>query len=274
MTKLSDFLGEIIKSLATARTYADYSAVATSEIYNSDPFLKELPIPHYLIEEAEIDVPVMVMDVFSQSENQKENKEKIKEVLNNSLKKILLESYKWNLINKRKRDFDENSKNQTSSDEKHEFVYYSIAKTTIEKYNQSIDKVCEVVINRFNSNLDLYNYDVVKLLEIVETLKKELKIALTREKQKMPEELNPFTSDDSVDNLVNYVSNIMFYNFIKILKSDSAIQVDVNTSRMEEYVQENSLMHIKIKVKEQDFKLVVEEKNSKSKEPKRYLSLT
>lgn len=274
MAKLSDFIGEIIKSLATARTYADYSAVATSEIYNSDPFLKELPVPHYLIEEAEIDVPVMVMDVFSQSENQRENKEKIKEELNKSLKKILLENYKWNLINKRKKVFESEMKNKEDNTLNQEFVYYNIAKTTIEKYNQSVDKVCEIVTSRFNANVDLYNYEVIKLLEIVETLKKELKTALTKEKNKMPEDINPFTLEDSIDNSVNYVANIMFYNFMKIMKSDSAIQVDVNTSRMEGYVQENSLMHIKIKVKEQDFKLVVEEKDSNSKEPKRYLSLT
>lgn len=272
MAKLSDFLGEIIKSLATARSYADYSAVATSEIYNSDPFLKELPVPHYLIEEAEIDVPVMVMDISSQQENYEKNKENIKTTLREALPNILLESYKWNLINKRIKAQQELLKKQSHTGEKQEYVSYSIAKDTLDKYNESISKVVEVVCTRFNSNLDLYNYEVLKLLELVETLKKELKWALRKEKDKFSEEINPFTHSDSIDNTINYVSNILFYNFMKIIKSDSAVMIDVNTSRMEEYVQEHSLMHIKIKVKEQDFKLVVEENNTK--EPKRYLSLT
>lgn len=265
MVKLSDFVGEIIKSLASARSYADYSAVSTSEIYNSDPFLKELPIPHYIIEEAEIDVPVMVMGISPQSESYENNKEQIKKSLSDSLPNILLESYKWNLINKR-------IKKQQEAVEKQEFVSYAIAKTTIEKFKENIDGVVKVVTDRFVANLDLYNYEVLKLLELVENLKKELKFALKKEKNKLSEEMNPFVSDEAIVNTINYVSNIMFYNFSKIIRSDSSVLIDVNTSRMEEYVQENSLMHIKIKVREQDLKLVVEE--DEKSEFKRYLSLT
>ena len=48
--------------------------------------------------------------------------------------------------------------------------------------------------------------------------------------------------------------------------------MDINTVKMNEYATQDCLMHIKLKIKEQDLTLQVEE-DEKGKE-KRYLSLT
>lgn len=64
----------------------------------------------------------------------------------------------------------------------------------------------------------------------------------------------------------------MFFEFKKIMRSSAAVQVDINTVQMNEYATKDCLMHIRLKVKEQDLSLIVEE-DEKGRE-RRYLSLS
>ena len=271
MVKLSDFVGELIKGLASARTYADYGAAATSEVYSADPFIKNLPVPHYVIDEAEIEVPVMVIGVSTQSEDYDSKKQLFNDVLAAQLPATLLETYKWNFINGR---IARQEKQSGATKDPTDYKNYEFPARTIDEFNTNIAEVTGAVTKRFAANLELYNYAVLKLLELTETLGKELKYALNRavKKFKSKSEINPFLTKEAVTNAIDYVSNIMFFHFMKIMQSDSSVQVDVNTSRMEEYAQRDCLMHIKIKVREQDLNLVVEEEENGRK--KRYLSLS
>lgn len=76
-----------------------------------------------------------------------------------------------------------------------------------------------------------------------------------------------------MENSIAYVCNIVFFNFMKIMQSDSGVHIDVATTKMNEYRQKDCLMHSKLKVTEQDLNLVVEKVPESDKE-KRYLSLT
>ncbi len=67
MVELSTFIGQIISDIATARTNADAYAASTSELYHADPFVKNMPMPHYIIETAEVDVPVIVVAINKSS---------------------------------------------------------------------------------------------------------------------------------------------------------------------------------------------------------------
>ena len=64
----------------------------------------------------------------------------------------------------------------------------------------------------------------------------------------------------------------MFFEFKNIMRSSAAVQVDIDTVQMNEYATRDRLMHIKLKVKEQDLSLMVEE-DAKGKE-RRFLSLS
>ena len=69
-----------------------------------------------------------------------------------------------------------------------------------------------------------------------------------------------------------YVSNIMFFEYKKIIGNNSGVQIDVSTGQMNEFSSKwDWLMHIKIKIREQDINLLVEDKGGKEV---RYLSLT
>lgn len=57
----------------------------------------------------------------------------------------------------------------------------------------------------------------------------------------------------------------MFFEFKNIMRSSAAVQVDIDTVQMNEYATRDCLMHIKLKVKEQDLSLMVEE-DAKGKE--------
>lgn len=50
MIELSAFIGQILSDVAGARTRADSYAASVSELYHADPFVKNLPVPHYIIE--------------------------------------------------------------------------------------------------------------------------------------------------------------------------------------------------------------------------------
>lgn len=179
MVKLSDFVGEIIKDLASARTYADYSAAAASEVYHADPFIKNLPVPHYIIDEAEIDVPVIVIGISTQSEDYSNKKELLNNVVKNDLAAVLLETFKWNYINERIKQQD-----KTKTDEKKPNVDYrndfEFSADMLSAFNACIKEIAAAVTKKFAANLELYNYAVLKLLEITESFSKELKYALNR----------------------------------------------------------------------------------------------
>lgn len=281
MVKLSDFIGEIIKDLASARTYADYSAAAAGEVYHADPFIKNLPIPHYIIDEAEIDVPVVVIGVSTQSEDYSNKKELLNNVLKAELGAVLLETFKWNYIHERIKLQDKNKDKPDNS--KKPFVDYKnnfeFSSDILAAFNDCIKEIVVTVTKKFAANLELYNYAVLKLLEITESFGKELKYAINHSIRMFSSanykkgDYNPFLTKESVNNAIAYVSNIVFFNFMKIMQSDSSVHIDVATTKMNEYQQKDCLMHIKLKVKEQDLNLVVEKAPDSDKE-KRYLSLT
>lgn len=279
MIKLSDFVGTILTDLASARANADYTAAAASEMYHADPFIKNLPIPHYVIDEVEVDVPVTVLGLSTQSEEYIGKKQMLIESLKANLQPVLLESFKWNYINERVKVSTENASDLTDKKGKtfnpKEFEFSELM---LKSFDDCIKEISKTVVAKFKNNLELYNYAVLKILELTESFSTELKYALKAEvkhffgkTKEQNDHLNPFLTSDSINNAIKYVSNIMFFNFKKIVQSDSGVLIDIKTNTMNVYGQKDCFMHIKLKIREQDLNLLTEETEKKEK---RYLSLT
>lgn len=60
---LGEFTGLLLTDFLEARRQADALAAAMSEDYHIDPLMNGIPVPHYTIEEAEIDAPVQIVGV-------------------------------------------------------------------------------------------------------------------------------------------------------------------------------------------------------------------
>ncbi len=286
MVELSTFIGQMISDVANARTNADSYAASASEMYHADPFVKNLPIPHYIIESAEIDVPVMVVGITKSSDEFESQKERLFNAIKSRLPVLLVRNYKYAYAKskedeKQKEADDSRSREkmrvETSGGEEKKksgpLVFNTeYSEEQLKEYAASADAVTEKMVANIKSYLDTYNYDLIKILdlsdEFIRCLEREIKHDVSTYKK----EICPYADDDAIVSAVKYVGNLMFFEFKKIMHSNAAVQVDVNTVQMNEYATKDCLMHIKLKVKEQDLSLIVEE--GENGREKRYLSLS
>lgn len=286
MVELSTFIGQIISDVATARTNADAFAASTSELYHADPFVKNLPIPHYIIESAEVDVPVMIVGITKSSDEFEEQKEELFDAIKTKLPVLLVRNYKYSYAKSREAEKQKEAEESRSQEkmrietngggEKKKDVssVYSASFTDeqLEEFASSAKKITEKMIGDIKNYLDTYNYDLVKILDLSDEFIRCLEKEIKRDVETYKKGMRPYTDGDDVVSAAKYVGNLMFFEFKKIMRSNAAVQVDVNTVQMNEYATKDCLMHIKLKVKEQDLSLIVEE--GENGREKRYLSLS
>lgn len=286
MTELSTFIGQLISDIATARTQADSYAASTSELYHADPFVKTLPIPHYIIESAEIDVPVVVVGITKHSDEFESKKEELFEVIKSKLPVMLVRSYKYAYTKSREAESDkaaaetrsrEKMRVETASEPEKKkqsaaMVKVEFTPEQLEEFAQSASSITENMVASVKSYLDTYNYDLVKILDLSDEFKRCLKFQIRRDMSEYKKDAKPFADDDAIASACKYIGGLMFFEFKRVMHSNAAVQIDTNTVQMNEYATKDCLMHIKLKVKEQDLSLIVEE--GENGREKRYLSLS
>lgn len=285
MVELSTFIGQIVADLATARTNADYYAAGISEQYHADPFVKNLPIPHYIIEEAEVEVPVMVVGISKNSEMFENEKAELLEAIKTKFPVLMLRSYKFNYVrereqarekdNEKKRADDkmrdENNKNDDSKRNHTDISKFDFSEELLEEFTASVEKLTEKLVSNTTTYMDNYNYEIIKILDMSDDFTNRLKKEIKADMRGYKKDDKPYLTEEAIVRSAKFIGNLMFFEFKKILRSTAAVQVDVNTVQMNEYASRDCLMHIKLKVKEQDLTLMVEAGENKEK---RYLSLT
>lgn len=286
MVELSTFIGQIISDVATARKNADSYAASASELYHADPFVKNLPIPHYIIESAEVDVPVMVVGITKSSDEFEGQKEDLFNAIKNKLPVLLIRNYKYSYIKSRESKKEQEDKENRSreqlrletngGEEKKKSgnasLNVELSEKLLEEFASSANSVTDKMIANIKNYLDMYNYDLIKILDLSDEFMRCLERELKRDASTYKKETCPFPDDDSVSSAAKYIGNLMFFEFKNVMHSNAAVQVDVNTVQMNEYATKDCLMHIKLKVKEQDLSLMVEE--DENGRERRYLSLS
>lgn len=286
MVELSTFIGQIISDVATARTNADAYAASTSELYHADPFVKNLPIPHYIIESAEVDVPVMVVGITKSSDEFEGQKEELFSVIKTKLPVLLVRNYKFSYVKSREAEKQkeaeesrsrEKMRMETSGGEEKKKSFTSVftfdfTEEQLSEFASSANSVTEKMLMSIENYLDTYNYDLIKILDLSDEFIRCLERELRNDASTYKKEMRPYADDEAVVSAAKYVGNLMFFEFKKIMRSNAAVQIDVNTVQMNEYATKDCLMHIRLKVKEQDLSLVVEE--GENGREKRYLSLS
>ena len=286
MVELSTFIGQIISDIATARTNADAFAVSTSELYHADPFVKNMPIPHYIIESAEVDVPVVIVGITKNSDEFEGQKEELFNAIKTKLPVMLVRAYKYCYIKSREEEkrkeaeeirAREKLRAETGGggEEKQDALSIINALFTDEQLNDfaaSANQITEKMVADIKSYMDTYNYELVKILDLSDEFTRCLERQLRRDTITYKKKMCPIPNEDTIVTAAKYIGNLMFFEFKKIMRSNAAVQVDTNTVQMNEYATKDCLMHIKLKVKEQDLSLIVEE--GENGREKRYLSLS
>lgn len=286
MVRLSVFLGQILSDIANARTQTDSYAASTSELYHADPFVKNLPIPHYIIESAELDVPLIVVGIDKSEDEFAGQCAKLYTVINEKLPLILMRNFKYSYARKKESENAENEEKSVSEEklrlelskeerknEKRKTGYdCEFSDAQLNKYRGSTVHIAEKVVKSLEKYLDAYNYDIVKILDLTDEFISVLEREIKADTATYEKDIFPYADLSAIKSAANYIGNIMFFEFKKIMRSSAAVQVDASTVHMNEYSTKDCLMHIRLKIKEQDLSLLVEEEENGRE--RRFLSLS
>lgn len=283
MVKLSEFVGEMISEFSKARQMADAASVQLSQSYHADAFLKEMPVPHYIVQEAEVSFPLAVVEMSSDSP--KDRKDNILSAIKLKLPAILLQALKEAYIEQKEAEFEEQEKerqarlspNTNANDQKAASPNPKTVKIEdklIKQYRQSTDAICIKLHKKMKSYLNGINLEVTKLLDIkdifIDMLHKEYIDEFYS--NKYTDATRPLINEDILGDLILSVANKLFFEFVKTDVEDG-ILVDPATGRLNEYNNKHTMLQVKLKIKEQDLDLVIVEEPEK-RNTKRFLSLS
>ena len=93
MITFGEFTGLLVSDFLQARKAADFYSASLSEEYHVNPLLQGMPVPHYTIEEAEIDIPLKIMGI-RKNEVTKEDISKILDKIKHNLPTLLYRNIK------------------------------------------------------------------------------------------------------------------------------------------------------------------------------------
>lgn len=279
MVKLSEFVGEVVSELAQARQVADATSVQLSQTYHADSFLKEMPVPHYTIDEAEISFPLSIVSVLRGADDHLENsileaiKLKLPTVLYQAMKQCYLDKKRAQAIKKQeeqqaKKNVAVDAVEVASVDE----VVVRMEKGMEKFYGQISNQISTQIEKRMKDYLFSANMTLVKPLDIkdvfMDFLQKEyIEVFNSQDVTKHPVEDN-----DALAAMIRSVGTNIFFEFINY-GGETGILVDACTGRLGEYATKDTIMNIKLKVKEQDLDFVVTG-DSDTGNTKRFLSLS
>lgn len=283
MITFGEFAGLLITDFLQARKIADTYSAALSEEYYVNPILKGIPVPHYTIDEAEIDVPVKIMGV-KKVEITKENIKKILLKIEQNLPTVLYRNIKNSYYEKQEHHvflkngvvepdqvgvvfhFDEDK------EEKARVVRLSETPELKACYKSSTASICTLMNTYMNTYIEENNVQEMKLLDFTDAFISTLKSVCKQEFSTYPDEQTPFINKESLKKMCQTIGSMMFFEFKEVFEQKEGILVLPETGKMESNCSPEQLMRIKIKLKEQDVSFVVD-KDENSGETKRFLTL-
>ncbi len=278
MVKLSEFVGEVVSELSVARQIADMASVQLSQTYHADSFLKEMPVPHYTIDEAEIAFPLSVVKMLSDnSENMEQEIIKaIKLKLPGILFQTFIDAYKERIQQERRNKQEEKQAkenitadtNQAPTDD----ILVEVDEQLEKKYKNASNRISILMEDKMKTYLASSNLNIVKPLDVKDAFMDLLQKEYISEFSDYDEEQQPVADNKALSTLVQSVGTSIFFEFART-GSDNCILVDPSTGKLSEYMSKDNMLTIKMKVREQDLDFVVtgEDENGNAK---RFLSLS
>lgn len=278
MVKLSEFVGEVVSELSAARQMADMASVQLSQTYHADSFLKEMPVPHYTIDEAEISFPLSVVKMLSdKSENMEKEivnavKLKLPGMLFAAFKQAYKERKQSEIKKKQQEKQAKDNMNTVSDAAPTDDVLIELDEDLEKEYNKAVNRISIRMEDKLQSYLSSANLNIVKPLDIKDTFMDLLQKEYITEFSDYEKERQPAADNEGLATLIQSVGTSFFFEFAKATSS-SGVLVDPSTGKLSEYMSKDNMLTIKMKVREQDLDFVVagEDENGNAK---RFLSLS
>lgn len=279
MVKLSEFVGEVVSELSQARQMSDAASVRLSQTYHADSFLKEMPVPHYTIDEAEVSFPLSIVDMAADYSEDLERrilsaiKLKLPGLMFLAAKTAYVEKKKAAILKEQeekqaKQNLNSNTTEQTPADE----ILVEIEKGLEKQYSQTANAISVHLEETMKNYLSTINQDIIKPLDIKDIFMDMLQKEYIAEFGKYDTARQPVADNEGLANLIKSVGTGIFFEFTKNA-GKNGILVDPSTGRLNEYNSKDNMMCIKLKIKEQDLDFVVAGEDE-SGNAKRFLSLS
>ena len=283
MITFGEFTGLLVSDFLQARKAADFYSASLSEEYHVNPLLQGMPVPHYTIEEAEIDIPLKIMGI-RKNEVTKEDISKILDKIKHNLPTLLYRNIKNSYYEKQEKIvYDKNG----AVEPEQVGVVFNINKTDKEEaeivrlsqiphlkacYKSSTASICTLMNQYMTTYVEENNISEMKLLDFTDAFIATLKSVCKNEFGTYLDEQTPFINKDALKKMCNNIGSTMFFDFREVFEQSEGIVISPETADMEKNCAPEQLMHVKLKIKEQDVSFVVD-KNESSGETKRFLTL-
>lgn len=281
MVTLGEFAGLIITDFLQARKISDACSTAISEEYHVNPLLEGLPVPRYIIDEAEIDVPLQIAGV-QKSEFKTEDKDKLLKKIERYLPTLLYRNIKnsyydkenlrvWELCQNENTPAEGSVRDSTDS-------IYSVKRLSSNPllkacYKASTASVSARMSEFMTSYVRENAVSEMKLLDFTDAFVATLIHVVKDEFSTYSEDESPFIDKNKMKQACQIIGNTMFFEFKEIFQQTEGVLVVPETNKMENKVVPEQLMHLKLKIKEQDVEFVVD-KNETTGKVKRFVSLS
>lgn len=279
MVKLSEFVGEVVSELAQARSIADATSVHLSQTYHADAFLKEMPVPHYTIDEAEISFPLSVVSVLSGADNHIDKS--ILDAIRLKLPTVLYQTMKQFYVDKEKEKVLQQQQEKaaradalTETAEKNpaDDVIIEMEKGMEYLYRQIANRICAHIEEQMRTYLSTVKLELAKPLDMKDVFMDFLQKEYVSEFSSQNPAKQPVETNESLADLIQTVGTAIFFEFID-LEHPTGVLVEACTGHLGEYTPKNACLNIKLKIKEQDLDFVVTGVDEKGS-TQRFLSLS
>lgn len=236
--ELNEVIGTLVSDLSHARQLADYTSVMLSGDYNKDPLLKHLPVPHYSIEQVEVEFPLIVTGLRQGRNSVSKAAAQMSHVARSKLHPLVLDA----------------------------LTLRGIAAPD-EALLHKLSSVEQKVLDWLESQLAELTAKA-RPLELSDRLERELYEHLLQALGQAPEA--PLSAQD-LSAVAAAVGRGLYSEFRSVMVSLSSLKVEPFTGKLNEYAGDGNLLKLKLRIREQDLDFVSEQKNDG--ELVKYLSL-
>ena len=273
MITLGDFTGLLLSDFLQARRQADAYSTAISEEYHVNPLLKGMPVPRYIIDEAEIEVPLRIMGV-QKSEFREEDKVRLTDKIKRYLPTLLYRNLKNSYYDKEEYRVTQINgiapgdepigmesilhKSEDPGTVKTEVIRLSERPVLKACYKASTASICQKMNEYMATYIKENAVSEMKLLDFTDAFAATLKSVVKQEFSTYQQEEMPFIDKNSLKKLVHIVSNTMFFEFKDIFEESEGVLVGVETGKLEAQAAPEQLMRMKLKIREQDVDFIVD----------------
>lgn len=276
---LGEFTGLLLTDFLEARRQADALAAAMSEDYHIDPLMNGIPVPHYTIEEAEIDVPVQIVGVRRTAPDDMLI-ERLLLTLQQSLPTYLYRSIKnayydkqAQLVQQAGGQPDPNTIGKAEAqDGAPRVVHLSEIPERKACYKASTACICTLMDTYMRTYLQENNPDSLQLMDFIDAFQAVLYRVSKEEFGTYSETETPYIDKQALKTQCAWVSRKMLLEFKLLFQQSEGLLIEPQTGKMNNGIHPDYIMRVHLKLREQDLDFIVDH-NDATGESRRFLSL-